>query len=194
MRKNKEMTEIEKKILKEMKTFANTDGKYEVTLYNATVKPKDFSLSKLLDELKGFSITTLLGKCFEENGKSEFVKKMQNLVQISIKNKVISGRATYIFIKKVAFFSNLTWILEEMKKHPDCKKLKVLYFQKKFEEISSHQKRPSRHMVKKLSCEYNNMAKKKSNDLLRLCSDNISVFDLLEYDKNLIINELRRSF
>lgn len=183
----------DKKLLNSLKTKNNKDGYFELVMSNHKIDQKHINsfFPEFEEDEKLYSqIVDLYVKMSLPN----FRKKIKLIAQISIRNKVISGTASYEFIKNVASVSNLDWILQELSDHPDCKKLKILYFQKRFEILCFLKKRPSRYLMKKLSVDYQKSAKNVSKYLLDLCSDNSSAFILLECDEDLILKELKHSF
>ena len=187
------LTNADRKLLSALKKSKTNDGYFELIMSIQKIDSKN--LERFFKEFESDNkVYSSIIEIYNKMSLPNFRKKMRTLAQVSIRNQVVSGTATYLFIKNVASESNLGWIKNKMEAHPTSKKLKVLYFQKKFEDLCYAKKRPSRYQVKKLSIEYRSAAKKTSRYLLELCSDNLSVLSLIEYKEDLILKALRNSF
>lgn len=121
-------------IIKRMKSRKNKDGFYEMVLSDK-VKEKDFSIKGLTNQFEDKAFCTLLEKLYAESKtKASFKKKIQALVQMSLKGKLLSGKATYKFIQETADLADNKWLKAEAFKDDAAAKVKIAYFFKRFQE------------------------------------------------------------
>ena len=190
--KYEESSREDKKLLKALKKNENNDGYYELVMASYDINRENLKFF-LCEFEKNVSISNCINELYKEMSLPNFRKKMRSIAQASIRDKVLNGSATYHFIQVVASEADLSWIKEEMSAHPTSKKIKVLYFYKKFEQLFFLDKQPSRSKIKKLLEEYCTSCKKTSDYLLKLCY-NESAHTAFECDEIFIMNALKCSF
>ena len=129
-----ELNVTEYNIIKRMKSSKNKDGFYELVLSDK-VKEKNFSIKSLTNQFEDEAFSKLLEKLYAESEtKARFKKKIQALVQISIKRKLLSGKATYKIIQETADLADNEWLKAEAFKDDASTKTKIAYFFKRFQE------------------------------------------------------------
>ncbi len=188
MNPNYEPTQSEKRLLKALRTPKNNDGFFEMLMadYEITAESFPLFLENFNDENVGKCIRAIYS---ESKSPAMFRKKMRALAQVSIQEKVTEGIATYDFIKNVAFVTDIKW-LKSMIKPSASQKVLVLYFFKKIEDCLDKPKQTRKKVLK----EYTELAKKKSNYVINVLSEENSLIFLDENVERYIINALRKSF
>ena len=130
----KKLNVTEYNIIKRMKSRKNKDGFYEMVLSDK-VKEKVFSIKSLTNQFEDEAFCTLLEKLYAESKtKASFKKKILVLVQMSLKEKLLSGKVTYKFIQETADLADNKWLKAEAFKDNASAKTKVAYFFKRFQE------------------------------------------------------------
>jgi hypothetical protein len=181
-----ECTYEENKLLRALRTTKNdSDGFFELVMLNNDIEKN--SINSFLDEFDDdiAVYSQIVSLYFTRTSLSEFRKQMRKLAQISIKNKVTSGTATYYFIKNIACVADTRWL----KQSPASKKIKVTYFYKKIEQAQNDSLPQKRKLLK----EYLKEAKKTSSYIVKLLSDEKHFIIDMSSD-TLLINALKNSF
>lgn len=129
-----ELNITEYNIIKRMKSSKNKDGFYEMVLSDK-VKEKNFSIKSLTNQFEDKAFCILLEKLYAESEtKARFKKKIQALVQLSLKEKLLSGKVTYKFVQETADLADNKWLKAEAFKDEAATKVKIAYFFKRFQE------------------------------------------------------------
>ena len=190
----KKLNVTEYNIIKRMKSRKNKDGFYEMVLSDK-VKEKDFSIKSLTNQFEDEAFCTLLEKLYAESKtKASFKKKIQALVQMSLKGKLLSGKATYKFIQETADLADNEWLKAEAFKDDASTKTKIAYFFKRFqEEVLFIGSTSSKEGRAELLMEYTNSAKYFSKYLADLFVENRKPLGD-DVHVILVFNALRKSF
>lgn len=148
----------EEKLLKALCCPKNTDGYFELAMEYCEFD----NLSSYLGNFDDENVSKYIKKMYwKTKSHQKFQKKLRLLAQLSIANKMLSGHATYEFIENVTCITSMRLIKEMMEQKPS-KKIKVMYFFKKVENLpgKSHQYRT------KLWKEYQQSVTRKKSDFL----------------------------
>lgn len=127
------LTREEKKLLKVLKTRRNADGHYELLLSNAHIS--EYKKDPFFVYLDDPVFMDALDAIYGQEDKRSFHKRIFQLVQESIKDKMVSGIATYEFIQNVACIVDEKWLKQQIKT-ASTRKMLTLYFFKKIEKSS----------------------------------------------------------
>ena len=198
------LTEEEINLIKEMETPSNNDGFYEMLFQFSEEDDNEFSFEKLLFEVLGVdeNIPQILKALYDEYGEKQFVQRISYLAQISIRNRVLTGKVTDEYISNVVAISDISWMKEELKKNSQSKDLKVIYFLRRFQDaflyadyilVAKTKTIPSPEQRGKLRREYIRQAKKISKYLLDLFKTDDDMFISGEIAER-ILKELKGSF
>lgn len=180
-----ECTWEEKKLLKALRSKSNSDGYFELTMANNDIEKKNIDLffNEFDDDVIVY--TQIINLFSSSPSLASFRRQMRKLAQMSIREKVTSGIATYEFIKNVAFVAELTWLKEAT----PSRKVKVTYFFKKIEDAQGKSVQTKRKILR----EYLKESKKASNYIIKLLhEDKDFVIDMSS--DTIIVNALRNSF
>ena len=106
----KKLSVTEHNIINRMKSSKNKDGFYEMVLSDK-VKERNFSIKSLTNQFEDKAFCMLLKTLYAESGtKASFKKKILVLVQMSLKEKLLSGKVTYKFIQETADLADNKWL------------------------------------------------------------------------------------
>lgn len=114
-----ECTYEENNLLRALRTTKkDSDGFFELVMLNNDIEKN--SINSFLDEFDDdiAVYSQIVSLYFTRTSLSAFRKQMRKLAQLSIKTKVISGTATYNFIKNIACVADNSWL----KQAPPSKK------------------------------------------------------------------------
>ena len=181
-----ECTYEENNILRALRTTKkDSDGFFELVMLNNDIEKN--SINSFLDEFDDdiAVYSQIVSLYFTRTSLSAFRKQMRKLAQLSIKTKVISGTATYNFIKNIACVADNSWL----KQAPPSKKIKVTYFYKKIEQAQNDSLPQKRKILK----EYLKKAKKSSPYIVKLLSDDKHFLIDMSSDV-VLLNALKNSF
>ena len=189
-----ELNVTEFNIIKRMKSSKNKDGFYELVLSDK-VKEKNFSIKSLTNQFEDKAFCILLEKLYAESEtKARFKKKIQALVQLSLKEKLLSGKVTYKFVQETADLADNKWLKTEAFKDDASTKTKIAYFFKRFqEEFLFIDGTSSKDGRAKLLVEYTSSAKDISKYLADLFVENRRPLGD-DMHVALIFNAVRKSF
>lgn len=190
----KKLSVTEQNIINRMKSSKNKDGFYEMILSDK-VKERNFSIKSLTNQFEDKAFCTLLEKLYAESKtKASFKKKILMLVQMSLKEKLLSGKVTYKFIQETADLADTYWLKVEAFKDNASAKTKVAYFFKRFQEeflfIDGMSSKKSRA---ELLMEYTSKTKYFSKYLAELFVENRKPLGD-DMHVALIFNAVRKSF
>lgn len=198
------LNEKEQALIKEMETPSNNDGFYEMLFQFSEGDDNEFSFEKLLFEFFGVdeNIPQILNALYKEYGEKQFIQRISYLAQISIRNRVLTGKVTDEYISNVVAISDISWMREELKKNSQSKDLKVIYFLRRFQDaflyadyilVAKTKTIPSPEQRVKLRREYIKQAKKISKYLLDLFKTDDDMMISGEIAER-ILKELKGSF
>ena len=145
------LTEEEINLIKEMEK-PNNHGGFERMFHFCGEEKEEFSLERFLlpfsdvhvedfilvvSDVDG-GIPQMLKTLYKEYGEKQFIYRIKYLAQVSIKNRVLSGKVTDEFIKNVVDITDIRWVKKELETNPQVKGLKILYFFRRFYDVFWH--------------------------------------------------------
>ena len=180
------LTQDDKNLLNALCCPKNADGGFELAMEYCEFE----NLEMYLENFDDKNVSKYIKKMYlDMKSHEKFQKKLRLLAQLSIVIKMLSGRATYKFIANVTYITNMR-IIKKMKKKKPFKKVKVMYFFKKIENLPGKSPR----YRKKLWREYMKSVRNKKSEFLEyfILSRNSGLMGLDE--EPLIIEALKNSF
>lgn len=124
-----------KNLLRNLNSKYNRDGYFEMLLSDFLLEAQKSDeinleyLKKLL-EPHGMRLYFYVSLLFENTGFKVFKKTLKDLLQDSIRKKVLSGTATYKYTFVVAEYASNSWLLPAYESKDTTSKVKSLYFYK----------------------------------------------------------------
>ena len=124
-----------KNLLRNLNSKYNRDGYFEMLLSDFLVesqKSDEINLEYLKKQLEphGMRLYFYVSLLFENTGFKVFKKTLKDLLQDSIRKKVLSGTATYKYTFVVAEYASNSWLLPAYESKDATSKVKSLYFYK----------------------------------------------------------------
>ena len=131
------------KILNSKKNKNNSTGFYEWLLIEDLVLVKEesdfkeiyFKLIKSNFEDNADKMSEYLDKLYDNLIFTDLKEFIKDLVQENIKNKVLSGKATYAYIFGVAPYASYSWVLPSYNSSEATRQIKSIYFYKYIDEL-----------------------------------------------------------
>ncbi len=124
-----------KNLLRNLNSKYNRDGYFEMLLSDFLLearKSDEIDLKYLKKQLEphGMRLYFYVSLLFENTGFKVFKKTLKDLLQDSIRKKVLSGTATYKYTFVVAEYASNSWLLPAYESKDATSKVKSLYFYK----------------------------------------------------------------